>query len=44
MSSSLGVAAAAADALAVCVDCVEGGLCFLTTEAQEDFIECNKYK
>jgi len=42
MSPSLGVVAAAdADALAVCVDCVEGGLC-LTTEDQEDFIECNK--
>lgn len=40
MSSLCATAAAAAVVLDVCV---EGGLC-LTTEAQEDFIECNKYK
>jgi hypothetical protein len=41
MSSSLGLAAAAADAVTVCLDFVAGGLEFaLTIEAQEDFIEC----
>jgi hypothetical protein len=41
MSSLCATAPAAAVVLDVCV---EGGLCFLTTEAQEDFIECNEYK
>ena len=39
MSSSLGIAAAAA--LTVCAECVEGGLEFALTIEAQDFIECS---